>query len=100
MRLVLLLALVLPAMPAQNFQRQIKMKPLLPPINQPWKSPNSGPRLLIAATPRTGTSPCSIPLLPAKPVETGDAIVVAPRKGNFAMRMVTPPAPPCEPPQR
>ena len=37
MRLVSLAALLAPAVLGQDFRGQIKLKPLVPPITQPWK---------------------------------------------------------------
>jgi hypothetical protein len=118
MRLALFAALFLPALPAQNFQRPIQPKRLLPPINQPWTKGNfkrpvvvkplvpplnkpwtkTQPRILIA---EEHAGPCSIPLLSAGRVEKGTAIVIAPPPQTiYTMRMATMPAPPCEPAQR
>jgi hypothetical protein len=95
MRFLCLAALLLPALQAQDFTGRIKMKPLLPPINQPWNSIGAKPIFRIAAPPAE-TSPCSIPLLPVNPVETDAAMVVPPPSGNFAGRVVTLAAPPCK----
>ena len=95
MRFLYLAALLLPALTAQDFTGRIKMKPLLPPINQPWNSIGAKPIFRIMAPP-AGTSPCSIPLLPVNPAETDSAMVLPPPNGNFAGRVVTSPAPPCQ----
>lgn len=93
MRLLALTLLLAPALPAQNFNGQIKGKSLLPPISQPWKA---SPALTIAkvASP-AGT--CSIPLLVVPPKDVDQQMVIVPPSTGFAVRVVTPPAPPCSP---
>ena len=95
MRLLPLAALLAPALLGQDFRGQIKLKPLVPPLNQPWK-----------ALPQTGlitklkqqvieSGPCAIALLNVTPVESDQKMLVTPPATGFHMRDVTPPAPSC-----
>jgi hypothetical protein len=91
MRLLALTLLLLPAIPAQNFTGQIKMKPLVPPISEPWKTLQSQPILKLAEARKT----CSIPLLVVPPKDVDSRMTITPPAAGFAMKVVTPPAPPC-----
>jgi hypothetical protein len=91
MRLLALVLLLLPALPAQNFTGQIKMKSLVPPISQPWKTPQSLPIVKLAEVPKT----CSIPLLVVPPKDVDSRMIIAPPATGFSMKVVTPSAPPC-----
>lgn len=94
MRLVSLATLLLPALlPGQDFRGQIKTKPLLPPISQPWKfQAPPKPQVIEQVAP---SRPCAVPLLNTKPVATDQKMVVPPPADGFHMRQVTPPAPSC-----
>ena len=91
MRLLSLAALLAPSLLGQDFRGQIKLKPLLPPLTQPWKTqPVAAPKLEVIES-----VSCSVPLLNVMPAETDRKMLVAPPSSGFHMRIVTPPAPPC-----
>ncbi|HXA49268.1 MAG TPA: hypothetical protein VNV86_03130 [Candidatus Acidoferrum sp.] len=91
MRLLSLALLLTPALLAQNFNGQIQLKSLVPPISQPWKP---APALTIAKV--ASVSPtCSIPLLVVPPKEVDQQMVIAPPATGFAVRVVAPPVPLC-----
>jgi hypothetical protein len=93
MRIALLALLALPVLPAQDFRGQIRMKPLLPPLDKAWKAPKN-----VLAIPRApATTTCSIPPLSVEVVEADPKMAIAPPAKGFAVRVVTPPAPSCEP---
>jgi hypothetical protein len=93
MRLLSLAALLAPALIGQDFRGSIKLKPLLPPIAQPWKfQAPPKPEVIERAVP---SRPCAVPLLNTKRVETDGKMVVPPPANGFHMRQVTPPAPSC-----
>jgi hypothetical protein len=92
MRLVSLAALLAPAVLGQDFRGQIKLKPLVPPITQPWKSLNP---ITVLKQPPAQSGTCGIPLLNVTPVETDQKMLVTPPATGFHMRNVTPPAPSC-----
>jgi hypothetical protein len=92
MRLLSLAALLAPTLLGQDFRGQIKLKPLLPPIGQPWKFQAPPTRVIEQSAP---SRPCAVPLLNTKPVETDSKMLVPPPANGFHMRQVTPPAPSC-----
>ena len=91
MRLLSFALLLAPALLAQNFNGQIKLKSLVPPISQPWKPAQSLSIAKVAGEVRH----CSIPLLVVPPKEVDQQMLIAPPATGFAVRVVTPPAPPC-----
>ena len=91
MRLLSLAALLAPALLGQDFRGQIKLKSLVPPLTQPWKTqPVTAPKLEVIES-----VSCSVPLLNVLPVETDQKMLVTPPSSGFHMRNVTPPAPSC-----
>jgi len=95
MRLVLLSILFSAMLPAQNFRGQIKLKPLVPPLSEPWTVRPSVNELSLLQ-PLPVQRPCSIRLLEAKTNEIDSNMLVSPPAEGFHMRVVTPPAPPCD----
>jgi hypothetical protein len=95
MRLLFLGALLLPALMGQDFRGQIKIKPLVPPLNQPWKAQPALGGVTVLKQQVVESGPCSIPLLNVVPVEGDQQMVVTPPSTGFHMRNVTPPAPSC-----
>jgi hypothetical protein len=91
MRLFSLALLAAAALPAQNFNGQIKLKSLVPPISQSWKPASTLTIAKVASVSRT----CSIPLLVVPPKEADQQMLIAPPATGFAMKVVTSPAPPC-----
>ena len=86
---ILILAILLAPLKGQDFHGQIKLKSLVPPLSQPWKT---GQRVIEA----TVSKPCAIPLLKAKPNDTDSKMKITPPATGFHIRQVTPPAPSCE----
>jgi hypothetical protein len=97
MRLLALTLLLIPAIPAQNFTGQIKMKSLVPPISEPWKSQQSELMMKLAEARKLAEAPktCSIPVLVVPPKDVDSRMMIQPPATGFATRVVTPPAPPC-----
>jgi hypothetical protein len=90
MRFLCCLLLCAPVLIAQNFRGQIQIKPLVPAITKPW------PRAQVFEFTRSPqTRPCAIPLSNVPPRD-GDPKMAVPPPSGGAVRMVTPPAPPCE----
>ncbi|MBS1858451.1 MAG: hypothetical protein JST11_23985 [Acidobacteria bacterium] len=95
MRILALAVLLLPALPAQNFQGRIKLPPLVPPLSQPWTQRQAIPPL-IQGRPSAQSGPCSIPLLNVMPREADRRMLVpTPEEPGSRMPVVNPPAPPC-----
>ena len=95
MRLLPLAALLAPALLGQDFRGQIKLKPLVPPLNQPWKTQPSTALIVKLQQQVHESGTCAVPLLNVTPVETDKQILVTPPAQGFHMRNVTPPATSC-----
>ncbi len=100
MRLLALAVLLAPLAPGQNFRGQIKIKPLVPPLSQPWNAPRPLMRVHPAPgiqlmNPAAVSRPCSVPLLQVTPRELDLKMHVAPPSAGARMPVVEPPAPPC-----
>ena len=96
MRLLFSVAVLAPALFGQDFRGQIKLKPLVPPLSQPWKAqPVLGGVTVLKQQVIESSGPCAVPLLQVTPVETDQQMLVAPPSTGFHMRQVTPPAPSC-----
>ena len=100
MRLLTLAVLLAPLVPGQNFRGQIRIKPLVPPLSQPWNAtrPLVGVRPapeIRLMNPAAVSRPCSVPLLQVTPRELDAKIHVAPPSAGARMPVVEPPAPPC-----
>ena len=96
MKLLPLAALLAPVLVGQDFRGQIKLKALVPPLNQAWKAqPALGGVTVLKQQVVELAGPCSVPLLNVTPVETDQRMLVTPPSTGFHMRNVTPPAPSC-----
>jgi len=94
MRLLLLAVLLAPATPGQDFRGRIRIKPLVPPLTQPW-TPQAPPAGVQVVKPNPAARPCSVPLLQVTPPEVDSAMLVPPPSQAARIRMVPLPAPPC-----
>src|SRR5215471_10235910 len=94
MRLFCGFILCAPAVLAQNFTGQIRMKSLVPPISQPWTAPKAAPAR--PQRPVANLGACSIPLLKVPAVDADSRMLITPPAQQGSIRTVTPPAPPCD----
>ena len=94
MRYLFIAFLALPTLVAQNFHGQIQVRPLLPPIGQPWNS------VLTARNTAPQARQCSVPLLQITPRQIDPRIFIQGQSTVSRMPGVTVPAPPCQTPQR
>jgi hypothetical protein len=95
MRLMSLAVLLAPALLGQDFRGNIKLKPLVPPLTQPWKSPSLPCPITVLKQQVIESGPCAIPLLNVTPAPTDPQSLVTPPATGFHIRQVTPPAPSC-----
>ena len=95
MRLVLFAMWFSPVLVAQNFRGSIPIKPLVPPLSKPWPIRPSVSELSMPK-PLPVQRPCSIRLLEAKTSEVDSQMLVTPPADGLHIRVVTPPAPPCD----
>jgi hypothetical protein len=94
MRLISLAALLVPSLLGLDFRGNIKLKPLVPPLTQPWKLQSlPGPVTVLKQV--FASASCAIPLLTVTPVETDSKMLVTPPSQGFHIRHVTPPSPSC-----
>ena len=95
MRLLLLAAIVIPVLQAQNFRGQIKLKPLLPPLSQTWGPPAQAPALprqIIVEMPAAAEAlRCSIPLINTVPGDVDAGMQTTPHLAESRMPAGTPP---------
>lgn len=95
MRLMSVAALLAPVLLGQDFRGQIKLKPLVPPLTQPWKAKPAPGGVVVLKQQVIESGPCAVPLLQVAPVEGDKQMMVTPPATGFHMRQVTPPAPSC-----
>jgi hypothetical protein len=94
MRLLALAILLAPIVPAQSFQGQIKPRPLVPPLSQPWTQRQAVPPA-IPAKPAARSGPCSIPTLTVVPRKVDSKMLVPTPEAGTRMPLAALPAPPC-----
>ena len=93
MRSAFLAAILATGLHSQNFVGQIHVRPLLPPLMQP-----NPPAPVVKSIPRpTPLATCAIPLLNVLPGDANpDPRMIVQPKVTSHMRVVVPPAPPCQ----